>query len=628
MAQFRHNLHMTGAFLREMWVLARPYWVSEERWSAWALLAVIVGLNLGAVYLNVVFNDWNNLFYNSLEHKDTDEFFHQMFRFSWLAALFIVVAVYQMYLNLMLQIRWRRWLTEHYLEDWMAGQAYYRLQVASRGTDNPDQRIADDLQAFVEATLRLSLGLLSAVVTLVSFIGILWALSGDLSIPLGGATFTIPGYMVWVALLYAVLGSGLTQVIGRPLARLNFQQQRFEADFRFSLVRLRENAEGVALYHGEIPELAAFRDRFGNVVGNWLGIMSCRKRLTWFTTGYAQVAVIFPYLVAAPRYFSGAMELGGLMQTANAFGQVQESLSWFVEAYVSLAEWRATVDRLTSFRASIAAARAAAQLSPGIVREVAPARVLILDDLTLALPPAGTAPVPAAPGAALGPLFPLPAAEPETQTPVPLVQAGAVFKAGESVLISGPSGSGKSTLFRALAGLWPYGSGRICLPEDARPLFLPQKPYLPIGSLHAAVCFPAPADRFPAAAVREALVACGLPALAERLEQIDHWAQRLSPGEQQRLAFARAVLHRPNWLFLDEATAACDPATEALLYGLLRERLPDTTVISIGHRAVLASYHDRCLVVTPSVTGGVAPQSPVLTPHWGLEASPVSSEVP
>jgi putative ATP-binding cassette transporter len=602
MARLRQNLHKTRTFLRETWVLARPYWVSDERWAACGLLAIIVGLNLGAVYLSVLFNDWNNLFYTALQNKDIPAFFHQMFRFSWLAGLSIAVAVYNMYLNLMLQIRWRRWLTERYLEDWMADQAYYRLQVASGGTDNPDQRIADDLRSFVDTTLQLSLGLLSAVVTLVSFVGILWGLSGDLTIPLGGVTVTIPGYMVWVAVLYALLGSGLTQVIGRPLARLNFQQQRFEADFRFSLVRLRENAEGVALYRGEMPEMATFRGCFGNVVGNWLAIMTCRKRLTWFTNGYTQVAIIFPYLVAAPRYFSGAMELGGLMQTADAFSQVQSSLSWFVDAYVSVAEWRATVDRLTSFRGSIAAARAAAMFSPGVAREVTPGRVLTLDDLTLTLPPAGAAPVPAVAGAALTPLF-APDAVPAAAVPVPLLHAQGLFRPGEAVLISGPSGSGKSTLFRALAGLWPYGSGRIGLPGDARLMFLPQKPYLPIASLHAAVCFPAPADRFTAGEVREVLVACGLPALADRLDQIDHWAQRLSPGEQQRLAIARALLQRPDWLFLDEATASCDPATEAMLYGLLRQRLPGTTVISIGHRAVLASFHDRCLVMVMGADG-------------------------
>ncbi len=592
------SIQKTRAFLGTMWVLARPYWVSEERVAAWGLLAVIVGLNLGEVYLSVLFNDWYNQFYDTLQHKDQAEFFHQMFRFAWIAALFIIVGVYQLYLNMMLQIRWRRWLTHHYLDDWLADQAYYRLQLTAGSTDNPDQRIADDLQSFVDSTLLLCLGLLSAVVTLVSFLGILWSLSGSLTVPVAGVDVVIPGYMVWVALVYALLGSGLTQVIGRPLARLNFQQQRFEADFRFSLIRLRENAEGVALYHGEVPESQAFRDRFGNIVANWVRIMLCRKRLTWFTAGYSQVAVIFPYLVAAPRYFSGAIELGGLMATGNAFGEVQRALSWFVDAYVHLASWRATVDRLTTFRAAIAAVRAAALLDPGISRETGSAATLALEDVALSLPPTGGAPVPAAPGAALATATEPVQAQPEAGRPPALLQACARFAPGETVLISGPSGSGKSTLFRALAGLWPYGSGRIVLPGAARPMFLPQKPYLPIGSLHAAVAFPAPADQFDAGTISEALTACGLGALAGHLDQIDHWAQRLSPGEQQRLAVARALLFRPDWLFLDEATAACDPETEAKLYRLIRERLPGTTVISIGHRTTLEPFHDRHLRVT------------------------------
>ena len=556
-------------FVKDTWGLARPYWFSEERWAGRGLLLVIIGLSLGQVWLNVVFNDWNGLFYNALQDKNLDEFYHQMERFCMLAAIFIVIAVYQVYLNQMLQIRWRRWLTDRYLEDWLAEQAYYRLQIGGGPTDNPDQRIADDLDQFVESTLRLTLGLLSAVVTLVSFLGILWGLSGDLVVPLwGGLSVTIPGYMVWIALIYAAIGSGLTQLIGRPLARLNFQQQRFEADFRFSLVRLRENAEGVALYRGEAVELATFRERFSHVVANWWGIMRCRKRLTWFTSGYAQAAVVFPYLVAAPRYFSGAIELGGLMQTANAFGQVQESLSWFVDAYVSVAEWRATVDRLTHFHTAVHAARAAARLDPTI-RRGQDGATLVLDGLTLTRPDGA-----------------------------PLVAADHRFAPGEAVLITGESGSGKSTLFRALAGLWPHGSGRIGLPAGARLLFLPQKPYLPIGTLARAVAYPAADGDYDPAALAEVLTAVGLPALAGRLDEVDHWGQRLSPGEQQRLAIARALLARPDWLFLDEATSACDGPAEARLHALLRQRLPHTTLISIGHRPSLAGHHERRLEVS------------------------------
>ncbi|CAK0778278.1 vitamin B12/bleomycin/antimicrobial peptide transport system ATP-binding/permease protein [uncultured Gammaproteobacteria bacterium] len=555
------------SFLGDSWVLARPYWVSEERWPARGLLAAVIGLNLALVYLNVLFNDWNNLFYNAMQDKDIEAFWHQLFRFSWLAFLFIATAVYQLYLTQMLQIRWRRWLTERTLAEFLADHTYYRFQFLGQATDNPDQRIAEDLRLFVYYTLDLSLGLLSSVVTLVSFVTILWGLSGSLAFSLGGFDIEIPGYMVWVALVYSAAGTWLTHVVGRSLAGLNFNQQRYEADFRFSLVRLRENAEGVALYRGEQRERDHLSARFAQVVTNWWGIMRCRKRLTWFTSGYTQVAIIFPFLVSAPRYFSGAIQLGGVMQISSAFGQVQTALSWFVEAYVNVAEWRAAVTRLTSFHAAIATIRAAGTLNPAITVETGPDQNLGLHALRLDLPGGGSL------------------VEPGTLTIEP----------GQWLLITGPSGSGKSTLFRAIAGLWPFGCGRITLPQTKRVLFLPQKPYLPIGPLRAAVAFPTAAEQFSDAALAEALTVCGLPALVDRLDESDHWALRLSPGEQQRLAFARAVLHRPDWLFLDEATAACDAATEARLYTVVRERLPTTMVVSIGHRAALAEWHGRSL---------------------------------
>ena len=564
-------------FLRDLWTLTRPYWGSEERWTAWLLLGVIVAMNMGLIYLSVVINQWQRLFFNALQARDHAEYVHQFIRFGGLALIHIVITVYALYLDLMLQIRWRRWLTARYLDDWLAGQTYYRLQIGGGETDNPDQRIAEDARAFVNLTLGLTLGFLSTVVTLVSFLGILWGLSGALVLPWGeGGEIAIPGYMVWAALLYAVIGTWFNHLVGRPLSRLNFDQQRVEADFRFSLVRLRENAEGVALYGGEGPEGDGFRRRFDAVVRNWRAIMTTRKSLTWFASGYSQVAIVSPYVVAAPRYFAGAMQLGDLMQTASAFGKVEGSLSWFIGAYVSLAEWRATVRRLTSFRAAMAASRAQAAAAGGIVRgEGDDAATLRVDGLTLALPHDAN----------------------------PLLSADLIVSAGETVLISGRSGSGKSTLFRALAGIWPYGRGRIRLPAGASLLFLPQKPYLPIGPLRAAVAYPAPPDRFSDAELTDALGACGASALAGRLDEADHWGQRLSPGEQQRLAVARALLNRPDWLFLDEATSACDPETEAGLYRLLAERLPATTVISIGHRTSLHAFHRRRLVVEPDGRG-------------------------
>ncbi len=558
-------------FLRDAWILARPYWSSEDRWAAWGLLGIVVAMNLGLVYINVLLNRWNNTFYNAIQEKNAEVFFQQLIRFSWLAAMFIAVAVYQLYLNQMLQIRWRRWLTDRYLNAWLADRAYYRMQLIAGDTDNPDQRIADDVRLFVTHTLTLSLEFLSATTTLVSFVGILWGLSGPWTVP--GLGITIPGYMVWAALLYSVIGSGLTERVGRRLVRLDFDQQRYEADFRFSLVRLRENTEGVALYRGEADELKSFRERFAKVVENWWGIMKLRKRLTGFTVGFSQIAIIFPYVVAGPRFFRGEIALGGLMQTASAFNQVQQALSVIVDPrlYPQIAEWRAVVNRLTTFEAAMALARRRPG-TEGIRRNDDGAAGISLEGVDLHLPDGQ-----------------------------PLLEgAHTRISCGESVLLTGPSGAGKSTLFRAIAGIWPFGRGTITVPPDARVLFLPQKPYLPIGTLREVVSYPMPAWGITDEALREGLEAVGLPKLAERLGENAHWAMQLSPGEQQRIAFARALVQKPDWLFLDEATSAVDEATEQRLYALVKERLAETAVVSIGHRPTLGAFHNRHLMLRPN----------------------------
>jgi ABC-type uncharacterized transport system, permease and ATPase components len=553
------------SFLKDVWTLTRPYWSSEERWAARGLLAVIIALNLGVVFITVWLTEVNGAIFNALQEKDQDAFVHQLLLFGGLALAYIAVAVYRLYLNQMLQIRWRRWLTERYLGEWMAGQTYYRLQFAGNATDNPDQRIAEDLRGFVQLTLSLTLGFMTNLVTLVSFLAMLWTLSGELTVPLFGTEITIPGYMVWVALLYAVVGTWLTHKIGRPLARLNFDQQRYEADFRFALVRLRENAESIALQGGEAQEQSGFARRFSRVVENWWSIMRTQKGLVWFTSGYGQVAIIFPLLVAAPRYFSGAVQLGALMQTSQAFEQVQGALSWFIDGYVSLTEWHATTTRLIGFRQAVEDIQRANREAPQIDRAAGPDTALRVENVALALP----------------------------QQDAPLLRADLTVQPGERVLVTGASGSGKSTLFRAVAGIWPFGQGRVSLPNGAQAMFLPQKPYMPIGSLRTAVAYPSAANAFDDAAVAEVLEAVGLPAFADRLDEEDHWSQRLSGGEQQRIAFARALLHKPDWLFLDEATSACDPETETRLYTLLKDRLPGTTVLSIGHRTSLTAFHDR-----------------------------------
>jgi vitamin B12/bleomycin/antimicrobial peptide transport system ATP-binding/permease protein len=572
-----------GPFLRDAWRLALPYFRSEERWPARALLASIIALNLTTVGINVILSFWNRAFYNSLQDKDWDSFISLLLLykrtpdgsimpgFCLVAALYVTVAVFRIYLNQWLRIRWRRWLTERFLGEWLGGQAYWRISLTAGsadgyGTDNPDQRIADDLNEFTTETLSLSLGLLSSVVSLFSFVAILWGLSGPLTL-LG---FTIPGYMVWLALVYAAIGTALTHLIGRPLAALNFRQQRVEADFRFSLARLRENMEGIALLGGEAVEKQALSARFAAVMANWWQIMHRTKLLTSVTAGYGQISVIFPIIIAAPRYFAGQIPLGALTQTSSAFGHVEGSLSWFVNAYASLAGWRATVERLAAFDRAIGAARA---MTSGVRLDDGRSDAYELDEVNVALPD----------GQELLEIRNLSLAK------------------GEPLTIVGRSGLGKSTLFRAIAGIWPFGSGQVRRPQSATRMFLPQRPYIPLGTLRHALTYPSPASAHEDETIRTALREVGLGNFEPRLDVEEPWTQRLSGGEQQRLAFARALLAKPDWLFLDEATSNLDLEAEAELHALLKRRLPATTTVSISHRP--AAWQPRRLVFARGNSG-------------------------
>jgi putative ATP-binding cassette transporter len=561
------------ATLVTIWRLASPYFSSEDKWPGRILLAAVIAIELSIVGINVLLNSWNNSFYNALQDKNWDAFVYQLGYFCVLATAYIFLAVYQLYLNQWLQIRWRRWLTRTYLEKWLAGSNHYRMQLLGDAADNPDQRIAEDVKQFIDAgatgigILPIGLSLLNAAVTLASFAVILWNLSATAPLHVFGISIDIPGYLLWAALIYAILGTLFTHLLGRALIALNFQQQRYEADFRFNLVRVRENSEQIALLRGEQAERDRLLLRFANVVSNWMAIMSRQKKLTFLTAGYSQAAVVFPYIMVSPAYFAGKVQLGGLMQTANAFGQVQGALSVFVNVYRQLAEWRAVVDRLSGFDDSIAVAHEAAVKPPVIAVAPANANAVSFKDLSVRLP-----------------------------NGVPLINAtDATIKLGERVLVSGPSGAGKSTLFRALAGVWPFGEGTIAIPKDARMMILPQRPYFPIAPLAAAVAYPAQSGQFDAAKVAELIGAVGLPALVPRIEEEAHWNRMLSLGEQQRLGIARALLYQPDFLFLDEATASLDEPSEAALYQLLDQRLPQATIVSIGHRATLAGFHRRRL---------------------------------
>jgi len=552
--------------LATVWRIAAPYFRSEDKWAGRILLAAVISIELALVAIDVLLNQWSNRFYTGLQEKNWDVFVREIGIFCVLAACFIGLAVYQLYLNQWLQIRWRRWLTRHYLGEWLHGANHYRMQLQGDAADNPDQRIADDVRLFVERTLDIGLNLLNSVVTLFSFVIILWGLSAAAPLHVFGNEFDIPGYLVWGAMIYAIFGTALTQWIGSPLVRLDFQQQRYEADFRFNLVRARENSEQIALLKGESAERQQLWHRFNNVVENWYGIMSRTKRLTAFTASYSQAAVVFPYILVAPAFFADKIQLGGLTQTASAFGSVQKALSIFVTIYRSLADWRAILMRLEGFETAIAnaAALSAAAESIGVVSSNG-GKTIDLRSLEVRLPD-GT----------------------------PLVTAdGLSLRGGEPTLLTGPSGSGKSTLFRAIAGIWPFGKGAIAIPPEASLMMLPQRPYFPIGTLHDAVVYPGDTASFSADQVKDALAQVGLPQLGRRLDEEAHWNRILSLGEQQRLGLARALLHKPQYLFLDEATASLDEPSEAALYKLLAERLPQTTVISIGHRSTLDAFHQR-----------------------------------
>jgi vitamin B12/bleomycin/antimicrobial peptide transport system ATP-binding/permease protein len=580
--------------LAVIWRLAAPYFWSEDRWPGRILLAAVIVIELALVAMNVALNWWNARFFNALQEKNWDNFVSELLFWCIIAVPYIVLAVYQVYLNQWLQIRWRRWMTERYLGQWLDHANHYRMQLLGDAADNPDQRIAEDIRQFISAggtgvgILPIGIGLLSAVVTLASFVVILWTLSATAPLHLFGVAWNIPGYLVWVALLYALLGTMLTHLIGRVLIGLNFNQQRLEADFRFTLVRVRENSEQIALLNGEVAERDRLLDRFGAIMANWLRIMTRTKRLTFLTAGYTQVSNVFPYVVVSPAYFAGTIQLGVLTQTADAFGQVQTSLSFFINVYRQIAEWLAVVERLAGFEAAIAAGREAAQTPPAVSVTPRPAaKAVAVDGLALDLP-----------------------------NGVPLVACEDItFSAAERVLLTGPTGAGKSTLFRAIGGIWPFGAGTVTVPAGARVLTLPQRPYFPVGSLEAAISYPAVPGTFEGTRLAEVLVAVGLPGLTSRLDEHAHWNRMLSLGEQQRLALARAILLEPDYLFLDEATASLDEASEAALYRLLQERLPGMAIVSIGHRSTLEAFHRRRLVLErDGARYRVCPQEPALAP--------------
>jgi putative ATP-binding cassette transporter len=576
-----NNWQKSRLQIRRVWALSLPYFQSEEKWRARGLLAACVGLNLGMVYMMVLLNDWNRVFYDALQNRNAEVFWKQLGVFGILATCFIVVAVYRFYLTQLLEMRWRAWMTRDYLQRWLSHPVFYRLELqAQLGTDNPDQRIQEDVQQFTADTVGLSLGLLDATVTLLSFIGILWSLSGGFSFSVSGETYNIPGFMVWMALVYALSGSLIGHFIGKSMASLNFAQQRYEADFRHHLMRVREYSEAIALDRGSAVERTALQVRFKQVLNNFMLLLRVQKRYTWFNSGYGQAAVVFPMLVAAPRYFSGAIQLGELMQISSAFGQVQESLSWFISNYSRLASWQATTLRLTGFQDQMLAvshhdASALTNANTSVQHIV---NSIDTPPLTISLPN-GT---------------------------VLLHNTRLQVHAGDTVLVRGPSGCGKSTLFRTLAGIWPHVTTQnsaelhIALPDHTA--FMPQRPYFPQGSLRQALAYPSPAELFDDAQLKQVLHDSLLPHLADQLDAQGQWTQQLSGGEQQRLAIARVLLKRPRWVFADEITSALDASAEQVLYEKLLQlvREQQGALVSIAHRPGVAAFHQQQWVFTPN----------------------------
>lgn len=557
-----YSSHYTG------WQLIKSYWQSDQRALAYLFFSIVMVMTVFLVGLDVVFNYWYNYFYDALQAYDKHGAIRLLIVFFVIAAFYIVLAVYRYYVSQIFGLRWRRWLTEKFVDRWLQRRSYYLLENFDEKTDNPDQRIQEDVGSLINFSIDLSMGLIGAITTFLAFIYILWQLSGELDIPLGRfGTLHFPGYLVWVGVIYAFIGTILTIKIGRPLVALNFEQQRREATFRFAAVELRTHAEHVALYRGESQQKGILNRLFGRVLDNWFMIIVRQKVLLWFTAGYNQLSVMLPLLVALPNYFDKVFLLGGLIQSLQAFGRVQDSLSFLVNSYPRIAEWQAVAQRLTTFvnHMSEAEEKAVGQNHLKVTKH--PENSILVKGVTICTP----------------------------RKELLLQNISTSFVHGNHYLIQGRSGIGKSTFVRTIAGIWPYAAGEMIFPEEQQVMFLPQRPYMPIGTLAEALLFPEEVTAENKEKLEQVLVDCRLEGLVSRLNEVAPWSEQLSPGEQQRVAFARVFLHKPDWVFMDESTSMVDLGTETFLYKQMKDLLPKCSIVSVGHRSSLNDHHTHVI---------------------------------
>lgn len=549
------------------WRIAGPFWSSEQRWKAIVLLFTIIGLNFAGIFLLIQINIWDNLFYGALQRYEKDAILPLFGRFALIVTGMVVSETYSVYLTKLLEIRWRNWLTEKMLHRWLANHTFYLMQTMDQKLENPDQRVSEDVRDFVRYTLSLSFGLLNKTIILFYFFGLLWRFSGIFRFSLGGYTIAIPGQVAIVTVIYCLAGSLIANKLGRQLTRLNYDRERYEADFRFGLIRVRENAESIALHRGGSAEEFSLMKRFSFVVGNWLSVIRKEKQLGFLTVLFERNSGAIPIFLLLQSYFSKGIELGGYMQALSAFFKVRESLFWFVTSYIDLSHWTAVVQRLRDFNRSMDQAdeKATTLKSQLTLKDLLPSdNQMVVKNLSLYLP--------------------------SNQSLIS--DLNFTVQKGGSLLLHGPSGCGKSTLFRVLSGLWPFASGHLELPVPTQCMVVPQKPYLPIDSLRAGITYPIKPENTEFPQLEKLMDLFRLTHLKTKLDQVDNWSQILSPGEQQRISLLRVFIHKPGWLFLDEATSALDEATQKLVYQTIAKEIPNITIVSIAHRSSLNELHD------------------------------------